>query len=179
MQTLHIKKKGTKIGETATVKIIRSWQDAAGPHIFLHHNGTYADATGAPLKSERDFDILPPNHRAVALKWWERTGKRISEDYYAEQAQQEAQRAGDFQEALAVEEANSILDAVLYVRKPAKGGAVTKPQSWMEFGFVNRPDWWGQAKKINFTDYSYHILEPVNETEQSSNDLLPDKKDLK
>ena len=165
MQTLHIKKKGTKTGETATVKIIRSWQDAAGQHIFLHHNGTYADATGAPLKSESDFNILPSNHRVIALKWWERTGKKISEDYYAAQSQQEAQRAGDFQEALAAEETNSILDAVLYVRKAAKGGSVTKAQSWMEFGFVNRPDWWGQAKNINFTDYSYQIHEPVNQAE--------------
>lgn len=170
MQTLFIKQKD---GTTRKVTVIRSWQDASGKHIFLHHNGKYADNTGSPMKSAADFDILPQHQREQALKWWERTGKAQSEEYYALKATEEAARAGDFQERLAAEEANSRLDAVLYVRKSARGNAVTKPQSWMEFGFSSRPDWWAQANRIAFADCTYIIAdadEPEPETQKVDKD---------
>jgi hypothetical protein len=156
MQTLFVKQKD---GSTKKVQVIRSFQDANGAHVFLHHNGTYGDRSGIPVKSADDLKTLPPNHQKLALAWWDRIGKKLSEEHYNAVNQQEIARAGDFREELAAEESNSVLDSVLYSRKP-KQGAITNPKPWMEFGFAARPDWWGQAKAINFADCTYIMQNP-------------------
>jgi hypothetical protein len=46
------------------------------------------------------------------------------------------------------------LDSILYSKKPKKG-AISDPKPWIEFGFSTRPDWWGQAKSVSFTDFTY------------------------
>ena len=73
--------------------------------------------------------------------------------------------AGDFQQELAAQEANTILDSVLYTRRQGKKGAVSTAKSWLEFGFTSRPDWWGQAATIGFKDFTYEMLEPEPEKE--------------
>lgn len=173
MQTLYVKGPD---GKTKEVHIIRSFQDISGKQIFLHANGTYADRAGVPVKSETELQILPPEHRKVALAWWERTGRKQAETHYAALAEKESVRAGDFQEKIANDEANSALDSILYARQDlnkGKKGAISAPKPWMEYGFSQRPDWWGQAQTINFKDFSYRMQttdspEPAPGTEKDT-----------
>ncbi|OPY17009.1 MAG: hypothetical protein A4E74_01542 [Syntrophus sp. PtaB.Bin075] len=159
MQTLNVK---CSDGSTRVVTVHRSWQDISGRHIFLHHNGVYGYKDGTPVRNVSELEGLPLEHKRLAQAWWERAGQSMSDELYGRKEEEAARKAGDFQEELAAHEYNTQLDSVLYSRKAiVKGkpkGAVTAPKSWMEFGFTRRPDWWGQAQAINFSDFSYFML---------------------
>ncbi len=159
-QVLYVKSQDGK--STIPVQILRSFSDSAGQSVFLHMNGTYGDKLGSPVKSLADLQSLPEPHRSRAISWWERIGRKQSEEHYKKIAEADAARAGDFQEALAADEFNSELDCLLYTRRTIengkKGPAASAPKSWMECGFSTRPDWWGQAASIAFKDFAYEIL---------------------
>ncbi|MEN6421320.1 MAG: hypothetical protein ABFD76_05175 [Smithella sp.] len=168
MQQLTIK--NTRTGKSRIIHVLRSWFDGAGKQIHLLADGRYADAQGHPLKSDGDFSIMPQHHRKVALLWWNRRGKNESREYFEALDRQQEAAAGDYQAELAEAENNTLLDAVLYYRKKGKTAA-SKAQSWMEFGFPSRPDWWGQAKEIKFKDYNYVMIEPdADENGTAGND---------
>ena len=163
MQTLYAKGPD---GNTKTVQVHRSFQDISGAHIFHHADGTYGYKDGAPVRKASELEGLPPEHRALAMAWWKRTGEAASTVYYAALAEKAAIRAGDFQETLAKDEASSALDSILYARRglnKGKKGAISAPKPWMEYGFSQRPDWWGQAATINFADCSYEMQDPISE----------------
>lgn len=158
-QTLYVKTPG---GGTRPVRILRSWSDASGLQLFLHGNGTYGYINEAPVRKENEFDIIgDPRQRMLALAWWNRTGRKLSEAHYAEIEESLQETTGDFRTEPAQQESD--LDGILYIRratgKKKKGGAVTAPHSWMEW-FPKRPDWWGQAKRVDFPDYAYEMVEP-------------------
>jgi len=153
-QTLFVK---TPTGQKA-VQILRTWLDASGKSVYLHANGRYAYKDGAPLKSKGELDLIADRgQRTLAQAWWDRYGEKESISYYADLEAKQLEAAGDFRES-AMD--LSDLDAILYMRRPTgrKKGAVTKPHSWMEW-FSRRPDWWGQAKRIDFADYAYEMAE--------------------
>ena len=174
MQTLFVKQPG---GGTKEVKIHRSWQDAGGSAIFLHVNGRYAHKDGQPLKRREDLDILPAAQRKHAHHWWHVVGAAESAKYYKRQEAEAEAEAGDFRDVL-VE--STELDAALYTRKKAKGGAVSAPKAWMEF-FEKRPDWWGQARLIEFGDYVYElaVLEDQAKSEEEAPPPEPGSKAAK
>jgi hypothetical protein len=154
-QTLYVKIPG---GGQKPVQILRTWLDASGKSVFLHADGRYAYKDGAPLKSPDELDLISDRgQRTLARAWWERFGRKESEEYYRTLEEKQLEAAGDFQESAGD---TSDLDAILYVRRPTgkKKGAVTSPHAWMEW-FTKRPDWWGQAKKIDFADYTYEMTD--------------------
>lgn len=155
-QTLYVK---TKSGSHIEVTVLRSWSDISGKHIFLHAHGLYGYKDGSPVRNVTEFDIIgDQNQRRLAVHWWERIGKEYSARYYEAEETRARERIGDFR---IEEEINqTVYDAVLYARRPAgiKKGAVSAPRSWMEW-FAKRPDWWAQAKKIEFLDYVYEMLD--------------------
>ena len=150
MQKHFVKMPG---GGTKEVNIHCSWQDAGGAAIFLHVNGRYAQKDGSPLKRSEELDILPPAQRKQAQRWWDAVGGVESAKYYKRQEDAAEAEAGDFRDAL-VE--STEFDVALYTRKKAKGGAISAAKAWMEF-FTKRPDWWGQARLIEFGDYIYEL----------------------
>jgi hypothetical protein len=110
-----------------------------------------------------DLDLIHDRgQRTLAKAWWERFGHKESAEYYAALDAKQLEAAGDFQES-ALD--TSDLDAILYIRRPTgkKKGAVTSPHAWMEW-FAKRPDWWGQAKKIDFADYAYEMTDVMAES---------------
>jgi hypothetical protein len=166
-QKLYVKQPD---GTSKAVYVHRSWQDISGKQIFLHHDGTYGDKSGNPIRNLSDLNILPAAHRKVAESWWSRIGREKAEDHYQTIAEKEAAIAGDFQEQLAAEEVNTALDSVLYARKPQgkKGAAIGSPKSWLEYGFGKRPDWWGQANEITFNDFTYVIFKETPTQEKDN-----------
>lgn len=157
MQTLFVK---TANGGQRDVKIIRAWLDASGKSVYLHASGRYAYKDGSPLKSASELSIIGDTaQRAQAQAWWTRAGEQESKKYYADLEARQVEAAGDFRETPAD---MSELDAVLYVRKRAQKGSTmfTAPHAWMEW-FDKRPDWWGQAKQIDFPDFTYRMAEAI------------------
>jgi len=160
MQKIQVKKPDG----TAEARIVhRCYQDITGKQIFLHADGSYAYKDGSPVQDAAEFNLLPEAHRQIALAWWKRVGEKKSQAYYSQLAERNQKRAGDFQEKLAAQENNTLLDSVLYGRKAlvagGKYGAIATPKSWMEHGFSHRPDWWGQAKIISFANCQYVMQE--------------------
>lgn len=156
--------KDPRTGGLKTVVILRAWVDASGRQVFLHANGRYAYKDGSPLKSRNELDIIGARQqRETAQAWWDRTGEEESRRHYKalEEARREAE--GDFRAGLPDD---TDLDAVLYSRRPAgrKKGAVSAPRAWMEW-FPKRPDWWGQASRIEFLDYVYERAEAASESD--------------
>ena len=146
-------------GSTKASTVHRTYQDISGQQIFLHADGTFGYKDGAPVRAASELNILPEAHRAIALSWWQRVGEKKSLAYYRLLDEQNKRRAGDYQETLAQQANNTMLDSVLYGRKALLGtgkyGAVSAPKSWMEWNFTKRPEWWGQAKEIAFNDAVY------------------------
>jgi hypothetical protein len=163
MQTLFVK---TATGEMKEVTVHRSWQEAGGTAVYLHANGRYAYKDGTPLKKREELDILPGAQRKMAQLWWDRIGGQESKAFYKSIETQAEAVAGDFQDNLLT---TTELDSALYVRRSAKGGAVSAPHAWMEW-FTKRPDWWGQAKVIGFADYIYEmaVIEEKPEAEKTA-----------
>jgi len=150
-------------GNTEIRIVHRCYQDITGRQIFLHADGSYGYKDGSPVKDAAEFNLLPEAQRQIALSWWQRVGEKKSQVYYSQLAEQNKKLAGDFQETLAAQENNTRLDSVLYGRKAivagGKYGAIETPKSWMEHGFSHRPDWWGQARIINFANCQYVMQE--------------------
>lgn len=166
MQELKVKKPD---GSYDNVKIHRSFQDISGRHVFHHHNGVFGYKDGSPVQNRTELDVIPEPHRQVALAWWNRAGEKMSREHYNTIAETQREKAGDFQEELAASESNTMLDSILYNRRPftkgAKLGAVSDPKPWMEFGFNKRPDWWGQARNIDFLDFRYTMQDQIGPTD--------------
>lgn len=163
-QTLYIK---LPSGGTKPVQILRTWLSASGQSVYLHANGRYAYKNGAPLQSVDELDLISDRgQRTMAKAWWERFGQKESAAYYAAIEEKQLEAAGDFNESTVD---TSDLDAILYIRRPTgrKKGAITKPHAWMEW-FTKRPDWWGQAKKIDFADYIYEMTDVLAEEPAAS-----------
>lgn len=171
MQRLFVK----GLGE---VVVHRSWKDISGVEVFLHTDGRYANKDGTPLKKREELDILPPTQRAIAQAWWDRSGKKQSEDHYRGMEKKQAAIAGDFQDN--VPESTTELDSALYARRSRKGGAISAAKSWMEW-FSKRPDWWGQAEAIGFPDFVYTKagLEEEEEKEEPKTPVRGKKQTLK
>ncbi|MDD4339210.1 MAG: hypothetical protein PHV00_05970 [Syntrophales bacterium] len=156
-QILFVKTPG---GGQRSVQIVRSWLDASGRSVYLHTSGRYAHKDGSPLKSRDELGIIGDRvQREMALSWWSRVGEAESKKFYADLETLQAAAAGDFQEAPAD---LGELDRVMYTRRAAKKptAATSAPKTWREW-FAQRPDWWGQAKRVDFADYTYQLAETM------------------
>jgi hypothetical protein len=77
--------------------------------------------------------------------------------------------AGDF--AAEPGTSDSDLDMELYYRTAIQGEGASEvqgPFSWMEIFSGGRPDWWGQAKQINFDDWIYLRAEDAEQIERGA-----------
>jgi len=160
MQILKVKKPGSNT--STKVRVLRSWANAKGTTIYLHHNGVYGYKDGAPVRSESELldGIHAPVQQAIAVRWWRSIGQRLAEDYYAARMQTEMAASSDFQ--MLDDGANSALDMTMYRRRCVKpGSAVSGPKSWMETGFPERPDWWGQARMIEVGEWVYERVDEL------------------
>jgi len=175
-QTMFVKVR-TPAGEEAMreVKILRTFGSISKGQVFQHTNGVFGYKDGAPVKSEKEFAIIThPLHRKAAEMWWQRTGRKMSEKYYAAQRERERARLGDYQVTDGADLTE--LDAKLYYRQPvnaAMGEDIEGPFSWMDL-FPKRPDWWGQARAIQFMDYQYAVEEAYAEMAGQAEDSFPD-----
>ncbi len=155
-QILYVKQADRTV---KTVKVLRCWIDINGQEVYLHADGRYARKDGQPLKTVSDLNVIvDPVQRDQAIRWWKRTGEEESAAYYRAIEEKRREEAGDFR---ILESDKTVVDAVLYTRRGSgkkKGTAVSAAKSWMEW-FEKRPDWWGQAKRIEFMDYIYEIAE--------------------
>jgi len=144
------------------VKVFRSWQDAGGAQIFLHANGVYGYKDGAPIKYDSEFDIIGDGvQKVIALEWWEKSGKKMSTEYYAARDK----KIYDLQQRRPTkkrEGGGTAMDMVLYKRRSTQGGkqdtATTEPMTWYTW-FDERPEWWGYAKMIEIGNFSYNKYE--------------------
>ncbi len=155
-QILYVKQADRTV---KTVKVLRCWIDINGQEVYLHADGRYARKDGQPLKGTPDFNVIGDVlQREQALRWWKRTGEEESRAYYQAIDEKRREEAGDFR---VIDSDQTVVDAILYTRRGSgkkKGTAVSAAKSWMEW-FEKRPDWWGQAKRIEFMDYIYEIAE--------------------
>jgi len=164
MQVLQLKKRDTEGREvTVGVKVLRSWHDGSGRSIYLHADGIYGYKDGAPVRNKAEFDVIGSKiHRELAHRWWDATGKELSRKFYEQKESEERARLDDF--VINDRQAATELDSVLYrVRPKAKKGEKKAdwgaPFAWME-KFDSRPDWWGQAEKIEMRGFEYEKADP-------------------
>lgn len=143
---------------TKIVSVIRSWNMVGCPQVFLHTNGVYGYKDGAPVREEKEFDVIAsPLQRKAALGWWNRVGRDLSRRYYEAQDARLARLAGDHNPDEGAPD--SAKDAALYQRSGKGDGAgVEGPFSWMDL-FATRPEWWGPARKVEFAEYVYERVE--------------------
>jgi hypothetical protein len=152
MQKLFIKTQGGQ----KEVHVIRAWQDISGAQVYLFKGGHYGYRDETPIRTESEFDIITnPQQRNAALAWWRRTGEKQSREYYDSKKLQAEQAAGDYRET--VDTAESDLDSLAYTRRSTRGGEISDPHTWPTW-FSKRPDWWGQAATISFSDYRYDMV---------------------
>lgn len=142
------------------VHIIRSWQESDGSQIYLHHTGIYGYKDGSPVKEKKEFDIINDAYqKKLAEAWWDRSGKQISEKYYADRKKTQEARQDALQ---GLTKSDSDLDAAQYIRRlltDRKKDAWSDPMSWFECSPDGRPDWWGKASIIEIGNYRYKKLE--------------------
>ncbi len=133
------------------VIILRSWQDASGAQIFLHHTGVYGYKDGSPVKTQAELKIIKtPAQKSAANAWWKTRGEKLSKEFYTAKAEAEMERAKTYQHN--VVEDNADLDQVQYFKDTPDGEQ--GPFSWTQL-FPTRPDWWGQAEAVKFGDCTY------------------------
>lgn len=162
-QTLYVKVTGAdgKPGLKA-VQVLRSWQESDGRQIYLHTNGVYGYKDGSPVKDEKELDIIgAPVQRKMALSWWNRVGKDMSAGHYDRETKEIEKRQMEGL-PIALDGGESSLDAVTYVRRPLKDkrkSAFGEPAPWTEYGFQQRPDWWGLASGIDLGAWRYEIVD--------------------
>ena len=142
------------------VNVLRSWQESDGRQIYLHANGVYGYKDGSPIAKAQELDIIgDPTQRKMAQAWWNRVGIQLSGGHYDKLREETEKRQMEGLPVIAEGESN--LDAVTYIRRPLKDKrkkAFGDPAPWPEFGFTQRPDWWGQASGIDLGAYRYEIL---------------------
>jgi len=166
MQTLYVKDRDEKGKENLRpVKIIRAWQDSDGRQVFLHHTGVYGYKDGSPVRGEAEFDIITAEtQKKLALNWWKKIGRRMSEEHYQQKAAEDLDRQTRGVPTV-VDGDVSDLDMVLYRRRPLKGKRVFgDPQTWYAW-FEARPDWWGHAAIIEISGYRYERTELADDEE--------------
>lgn len=174
MQVLQIKKRDQNNTEvTVGVKVLRCWHDGSGRSIYLHSTGVYGYKDGTPVRTRAELDMIGSDiHRELAIRWWKNTGQALSEKYYKELADAERARLDDFvinDQADATE-----MDQVLYRARPKTKKGEKKAEwgaafAWME-KFEKRPDWWGQAERIELRGYEY---EQCDDPVKMAGDLSP------
>ncbi len=133
------------------VVVLRSWQDASGAQVFLHHTGVYGYKDGSPIKSQAELNVIAsPAQKSAAAAWWKNQGEKLSKEFYKAKAEAEMERAKTYQHNVA--EDNADLDQVQYLKQSPDGEL--GPFSWTQL-FESRPDWWGQAEAVKFGDCTY------------------------
>lgn len=167
MQTLAISNKRNPKSPIREVKVIRSWSDASGAALYLHHNGIYGYKDASPVRSEKEIKdmIHDPMQLRYALDWWENTGRAYSEKYWATYNEALERRYASRQ--VPGDTDSSRLDTVQYQRRPSsdrREAAYSPPMTWGEMGFENRPEWWGDAKTIDLTGHYYRRYEAAETT---------------
>lgn len=164
VQALKIKdteKSGDKMrSKERTVYVVRSWSKSNGSHIYLHANGTYGYKDGAPVTSEKDFDVIDDKtQRRLALDWWKRKGEKMSKAFYEEK--QKDLEARNLARGGVPIDMDVNLDFALYMRKENKKGAqFGEPQSWQEMNFTERPPWWGSMLSCADKRFTYELSNP-------------------
>jgi hypothetical protein len=160
-QDLFIKEVDAVTGKASMrkVSVLRSWQTVEGKQIYLHTNGVYGYKDGAPVKSDQEFDHLIQDayQLAAARAWWERTGRALSETYYAKKEQESQERQ---QRMTPVQGDLTRLDTTVYVRRQEndrRKNAWSEPATWVSW-FTTRPDWWGLATIIDIHGYRYKMI---------------------
>ena len=116
---------------------------------------------------KQEFDIIsdPTQHR-LACNWWDRVGEQMSAGFYDARDKEIERR--QLEGVPVVEGDSSNLDAMVYIRRPAKDKrkkAFSEPSTWPEFGFDVRPDWWGIAGMIELGAHYYEKVD-VEEPEE-------------
>ncbi len=146
------------------VNVIRSWQESSGSQIYLHTNGVYGYKDGSPVKNIREFDIIGhPVQKKAAIAWWERAGKKMSEEYYKKQEEAIEKSIGEIP---VIEGDSSNLDSAQYSRRLVSDRskkAWSEPNTWFEW-FDTRPDWWGYAAIIEIGNYRYKKIDIEDES---------------
>lgn len=170
MQTLFVQEK-QGLDETGKLKkvekkiaVIRSWSDSSGKAIYLHANGVYGYKDGSPIRTMQELDIIGTQslHRNIAISWWERRGKKMSEDYWAAKEESEKKRLLEATPDFATVGID-VRDQALYSRRPAAKRANNlfgDPMHWWEFGFTSRPPWWGLLTKAEDANWYYRLTNP-------------------
>lgn len=144
------------------VLVLRSWQESDGRQIYLHANGVYGYKDGAPIRSRDELAIIgAANQHKLAVAWWDRVGRKMSEAHYRQA--EDADQARQLEGLPVMDGASSDLDAMMYVRRPKpdgkkKKGDWSEPTTWPEYGFRTRPEWWGFAEAISIGGYEYQIV---------------------
>jgi len=148
------------------VYVLRTWGNVTGVRVYLHSNGIYGDKKGAPFRTREELRNLmgacTDDARAIAraMDWWDRFGNKIAEAYWeAEEKRLDQLQAAEF--AGMVSDASEV-DVILYQRRPSNKRseeAYTEPTAWHEFGFPDRPDWWGHARTLDMGGWYYRRVE--------------------
>lgn len=164
MQELGIKEQvedgGKNVNRERKVKVIRSWSDASGKHIYLHADGTYGYKDESPIIDPKEFEIIgDPTQKRMAFDWWKRKGEKTSKKFYADVAKgierKNLSRSG------IPHDMQLNLDAALYMRKEnKKGGQFGEPSTWQEMGFNERPAWWGTMLSCVEPQFTYELSNP-------------------
>jgi len=157
------------------VHIIRSWQESSGAQIYLHMSGVYGYKDGSPVRDIKEFNIIgDPIQKKAALAWWNRTGKKMADEYYKEQEAIIEERLK--RELPKSEGDDSNLDTVQYTRRlltDRRKNAWSEPSTWFEW-FDSRPDWWGHAGLIEIGNHRYKQID-VTEEEFDPDDTEPEE----
>lgn len=151
------KKKETK------VHVVRSWSDSSGAAIYLHGDGIYGYKDHSPIRKADEFAIIGNElQREQALGWWERKGKKLSEDYWTKK--KESERTALMSTSPdSVTVGMNVLDSALYSRRPSakrSNSLFTEPMHWWEFGYTIRPGWWGILVKAEDAYWYYRLTNP-------------------
>ena len=162
-QKLFVKTTDGKGGSrTKEVSVIRSWQESDGAQIYLHSDGVYGYKDGAPVRKAEELAIIgDPIQSKMARTWWARKGEALSREYYARLQAEIEERQMDGV-PVPVEGESSALDAITYMRRPVGGKgkkSFSDPSTWPEYGFNDRPDWWGHAGMIELGGYHYEMVD--------------------
>jgi hypothetical protein len=169
MQLLYVQEKdgfdeqGKLKKKEKKIFVVRSWSDSSGAAIYLHGNGIYGYKDGSPIRKPEEFNIIGNDlQRDQALGWWERKGKKFSEEYWSKK--KEAERTALLSSSPdAVNVGMNTLDAALYARRPAAKRAnslFSEPMHWWEFGWTLRPPWWGYLVKAEDANWYYRLANP-------------------
>jgi hypothetical protein len=147
------------------VHIIRSWQESSGLQLYLHKNGIYGYKDESPVMKVREFDIIgDPIQKKAALAWWNRAGKKLSEEFYKKR-DEEIEKGLGYMPVIEGDDSN--LDAAQYIRRlisDRSKKAWSEPSTWFDWFKEGRPEWWGSANLIEIGHYRYKKMDLENES---------------